>query len=89
MLLTPITVTLSKEEYSAVLDNLDMLMQAGFAVEDFGYSVVIVRECPMEISADEVPDVVAELAGYLVETGRSSYPKRKSGCSASWRARRR
>lgn len=67
MLLTPITVTLSKEEYSSVLDNLDMLMQAGFAVEDFGYSVVIVRECPMEISADEVADVVAELAGYLVE----------------------
>ena len=66
MLLTPITVTLSKEEYSSVLDNLDMLMQAGFAVEDFGYSVVIVRECPMEISADEVADVVAELAGYLV-----------------------
>ena len=65
MLLTPITVTLSKEEYSSVLDNLDMLMQAGFAVEDFGYSVVIVRECPMEISADEVADVVAELAGYL------------------------
>lgn len=89
MLLTPITVTLSKEEYSAVLDNLDMLMQAGFAVEDFGYSVVIVRECPMEISADEVPDVVAELADILLKTGRSLYPKRKSGCSASWRARRR
>ena len=71
-----------------MLDNLDMLMQAGFAVEDFGYSVVIVRECPMEISADEVPDVVTELAGYLVEN-RSSYPKRKSGCSASWHARRR
>lgn len=77
MLLTPITVTLSKEEYSAVLDNLDMLMQAGFAVEDFGYSVVIVRECPMEISADEVPDVVAELAGYLVENRQKLISEKK------------
>lgn len=77
MLLTPITVTLSKEEYSAVLDNLDMLMQAGFAVEDFGYSVVIVRECPMEISADEVSDVVAELAGYLVENRQKLISEKK------------
>lgn len=77
MLLTPITVTLSKEEYSSVLDNLDMLMQAGFAVEDFGYSVVIVRECPMEISADEVADVVAELAGYLVENRQKLIPEKK------------
>lgn len=77
MLLTPITVTLSKEEYSSVLDNLDMLMQAGFAVEDFGYSVVIVRECPMEISADEVVDVVAELAGYLVENRQKLISEKK------------
>lgn len=77
MLLTPITVTLSKEEYSSVLDNLDMLMQAGFAVEDFGYSVVIVRECPMEISANEVADVVAELAGYLVENRQKLISEKK------------
>lgn len=77
MLLTPIIVTLSKEEYSSVLDNLDMLMQAGFAVEDFGYSVVIVRECPMEISADEVADVVAELAGYLVENRQKLISEKK------------
>lgn len=77
MLLTPITVTLSKEEYSSVLDNLDMLMQTGFAVEDFGYSVVIVRECPMEISADEVADVVAELAGYLVENRQKLISEKK------------
>ena len=77
MLLTPITVTLSKEEYYSVLDNLDMLMQAGFAVEDFGYSVVIVRECPMEISADEVADVVAELAGYLVENRQKLISEKK------------
>lgn len=77
MLLTPITVTLSKEEYSSVLDNLDMLMQTGLAVEDFGYSVVIVRECPMEISADEVADVVAELAGYLVENRQKLISEKK------------
>lgn len=77
ILLSPITVTLSKEEHSAVLNNLDMLMQAGFAVEDFGYSVVIVRECPMEVSADEVADILAELAGYLVENRQKLISEKK------------
>ncbi len=77
ILLSPITVTLSKDEHSAVLDNLDMLMQAGFAVEDFGYSVVIVRECPMEVSADEVADVLTELAGYLVENRQKLISEKK------------
>lgn len=77
ILLSPITVTLSKDEHSAVLDNLDLLMQTGFAVEDFGYSVVIVRECPMEVAADEVADVLTELAGYLVENRQKLISEKK------------
>lgn len=77
ILLSPITVTLSKEEYSAVLSNTDMLLEAGFAVEDFGYSVIIVRECPMELTAKDVPDVVTELAGYLVENRQKLISEKK------------
>ncbi|MBE6819704.1 MAG: DNA mismatch repair endonuclease MutL [Ruminococcaceae bacterium] len=67
LLLLPVTVTLSKEEYSAILDNLGLLNDAGFDVEDFGNGCVIVRECPMEISADDVQDVICEIAGRFVE----------------------
>ncbi len=67
LLLLPVTVTLSKEEYSAVLDNLDLINEAGFDAEDFGNGCVIIRECPMEISADDVQDVICEIAGRFVE----------------------
>lgn len=67
LLLIPITVTLAKEEYSAVIDNIALINDAGFEVEDFGNGCVIVRECPMELSADDVEDVISEIAGRFVE----------------------
>lgn len=66
IMLFPVTVTLSKEEYSAVLDNTELLAQAGFEVEDFGAGMVIVRECPMMLDIGSVEEVVMELAGYLL-----------------------
>ena len=67
ILLLPVTVTLSKEEYSAVLENLDLINSSGFEVEDFGGGCVIVRECPMELSADDVEEVIGEIAGRFVD----------------------
>ncbi|MBO5858526.1 MAG: DNA mismatch repair protein MutL, partial [Clostridia bacterium] len=67
MLLLPVTVTLSKEEYSAVLENLELINSSGFDVEDFGGGCVIVRECPMELSADDVEEVIGEIAGRFVD----------------------
>lgn len=67
ILLLPVTVTLSKEEYSAVIDNLSVINQAGFDAEDFGNGCIIVRECPMEITAGDVQDVMCEIAGRFVE----------------------
>ncbi len=67
LLLVPVTVTLSKEEYSAMLENLELVNEAGFDVEDFGGGCVIVRECPMELSADDVEEVICEIAGRFVE----------------------
>ncbi len=67
LLLLPVTVTLSKEEYSAMLENLELINSSGFEVEDFGGGCVIVRECPMELSADDVEDVISEIAGRFVD----------------------
>ncbi|MBO5230166.1 MAG: DNA mismatch repair endonuclease MutL [Clostridia bacterium] len=67
LLLLPVTVTLSKEEYSAFLENLELVNKAGFDAEDFGGGCVIVRECPMELSADDIQDVISEIAGRFVD----------------------
>lgn len=67
LLLLPVTVTLSKEEYSAMLENIETVNNAGFDIEDFGNGCVIVRECPMELSADDIEDVICEIAGRFVE----------------------
>lgn len=67
VLLTPVTVTLNKNDYNTVLENLDAFTKAGYLVEDFGSGVVIVRECPMLISGDDIEDTVVEIASYLVQ----------------------
>ncbi|MBE6785005.1 MAG: DNA mismatch repair endonuclease MutL [Ruminococcaceae bacterium] len=67
VLLSPVTVTLNKNDYNTVLENLDVFSKAGYLVEDFGTGVVIVRECPMLISGDDIEDTVVEIASYLVQ----------------------
>ncbi|NLX93064.1 MAG: DNA mismatch repair endonuclease MutL [Clostridiales bacterium] len=66
LLLSPITVTLSKEEYSAVLEHLDIFKQACFEIEDFGQGMLIVRECPMMIEVGDIPNIIIEIAGNLL-----------------------
>ncbi|HCC02939.1 MAG TPA: DNA mismatch repair protein MutL, partial [Ruminococcaceae bacterium] len=70
MLLSPVTVTLSKDEYSAVLQSLDLLAQAGYAVEDFGDGTVLVRGVPVMLQ-ENIEGAVEEIAGYLAENRTS------------------
>ena len=65
MLLTPVPVTLEKNEYSAVLESLDVCGQAGFELEDFGGGTVLVRSAPMILGDGDVAGAVMEIAGYL------------------------
>ncbi|MBR3816341.1 MAG: DNA mismatch repair endonuclease MutL [Clostridia bacterium] len=76
VLLSPVTVTLSKSEYDIVISNLDVFAKAGYLVEDFGTGVVVVRECPMLISSDEIEDTVIETARYLSENRTNTEPEK-------------
>lgn len=76
MLLVPVTVTLSKEEYSAVLENLDLLAKAGYGIEDFGSGMVILNECPTAVADGDLSSVVMELAGYLADNRRELIPEK-------------
>ena len=64
-LLTPAAVTLTAEEYSAVLESLDVLAGYGFLCEDFGDGAVLVREIPDYIRAEDAAATLEELARKL------------------------
>lgn len=70
LLISPVTVTLGKSEYVAVIENIDMLIEAGFDVEDFGNGTVIVRSCPIDLDNCEIVPLIDEIAGYLMKNRR-------------------
>lgn len=76
ILLSPVTVTLSKEEYSAVVENIELLEKSGYLVEDFGVGTVIVRECPLIIQKDDIEMIISEIAGYLLNNKNIIVPEK-------------
>lgn len=68
MLLQPVTVTLEKNEYAAVLNALGLYEQAGFELEDFGAGTILVRSAPLILGGEGVADAVMEMAGYLANS---------------------
>ncbi|MBQ2296025.1 MAG: DNA mismatch repair endonuclease MutL [Clostridia bacterium] len=71
MLLEPIAVPLAKEEYAAILDNLDLIIRTGFDVEDFGASSVIVRAVPTVLVGEDIKNLVYEMAGGFTDNKNS------------------
>lgn len=74
-LLSPVTVVLEKNEYSALLSSASELRKAGFEIEDFGEGTVIVRTVPMLLSEGDIPGTVMEIAGYLSEQKHDITPE--------------
>ena len=62
MLLVPATVKLSAEEKDAILENLQLLDEQGFEIEEFGENGVIVRAIPMYITSEDPAELVSEIA---------------------------
>ncbi|MBQ3888670.1 MAG: DNA mismatch repair endonuclease MutL, partial [Clostridia bacterium] len=58
MLLQPVTVTLSADEYAAVIENLPLLSDAGYDVSDFGDRTVKVSACPPELAGEDLTELV-------------------------------
>lgn len=67
LLLTPLTVTLNKIDYNAVIADLDVFREAGFDIDDFGSGTVIVRSAPQYLPLEDIEPSVIEMAGYLAE----------------------
>lgn len=76
LLLSPVAVTLSGREHSAVIDNIDIFSQCGYLVEDFGASSVIVRECPVELGREDISSLITEMAGQLLKGNMNPVPEK-------------
>lgn len=68
-LVTPISVTLSRAEHRAVIENLDLLAKAGFEIEEFGTVSVLVRAVPVELADSDIMFAVCEVADSLLQSG--------------------
>lgn len=69
LLLDPVTVSLSRPEKDACLENRDRLAQAGFEIEDIGAQSVLVRQTPLYLDHADIPAVLSEMAEKLMLPG--------------------
>ena len=71
MLLVPVTVKLSAEEKLAVMDNISLLEDQGFEIDEFGENGVIVRGIPMYITSEDPARLVSEIAFNLANGNKA------------------
>lgn len=65
LLLEPVSVTLEKEEAEIVLENKEMLMEAGFDVDSFGERTIVIRSVPIMMETIDITESFSEIANYL------------------------
>ena len=66
-LLAPVVVNLPKDEYNAVIENIDRLQEYNFEIDDFGNGNVAVRGVPQYVDNCDINDMIAEIANNLIE----------------------
>lgn len=67
MLLAPVVVNLTKDEFIAISENVELIKKCGFELEEFGESQIIVRAIPSLVDGDSVKDLILEIAQKLLE----------------------
>lgn len=92
MLLTPIAVTVSRDEHSALLESIEELKQAGITLEDFGGQCVLIRTFPMILSGSDIDATIREIAaGFVggnreVQSSKLDWIYHSSACRAAIKA---
>ncbi|MEE1219371.1 MAG: DNA mismatch repair endonuclease MutL [Ruminococcus sp.] len=76
LLLQPVMVTLGKNEYDAVINNLEMFKKCAFDVEDFGDGSVLVRSAPQYLDAADVSDCIEEMSEYIASGKKDIYTEK-------------
>ena len=76
MMLLPVTVTLSPDEYAAVTENIELLANAGYEIDDFGDRTVKLSACPPQLVEENLVEIITEIAGYLANNIRTVMPEK-------------
>ncbi len=61
VLISPVAVTLSPEEYAALFENKQTFDKMGFEIEEFGNNSILIRQIPTEIEEDGLKPLITEL----------------------------
>lgn len=75
-LIKPLTLTLEKIEYSAVVDNLNIFSKAGYDISDFGSGMIVVRAIPMYETLNDLENSIIEMANCILENKKSTETKK-------------
>lgn len=92
MLLSPVAVTVSREEHTALMDSVEELQAAGIAIEDFGGQSVLVRSFPLDLTGEDIDNTLREIASGLVggnrevQTAKLDWIYHSSACRAAIKA---
>lgn len=92
LLLSPQVVALGREEYAALISEMEMLQQAGYDIEDFGGCSILVRAMPMLLDGCDAASVLQEIAGGFasgrreIRTDKLDWIYHSSACRAAVKA---
>ena len=75
ILLAPVLVHLSREDYAAVADRMDAFQQIGFEVENFEGGDLLVREVPLTLPDSDIRSIVEETAHKLLQNRNDLTPE--------------
>ena len=74
VLLTPISLKLSPDCVGALLANTTLLEALGFEIDEFGNNTILLRQVPMDLSADDALEAIEQIADDLL-AGRQETPE--------------
>ncbi len=75
ILLSPVLVHLSREDYAAVADRMDVFQQIGFDVENFDGGDLLIREVPLALPDSDIRGIVEETAHKLLQNRNDLTPE--------------
>lgn len=70
MLLNPIILSFSADEFNAVIEQQPLLLDMGFLFEEFGNNTIAIREVPLILAQYDIQDVFSDIARKLQENKR-------------------
>ena len=77
MLLAPIGINLSTKEKEAVMDNIQLLEDNGFIIEDMGLNGIMLRGVPLNISCEDPQSLMEEIAHNLSEGNNAEFSEKQ------------